>query len=393
MSSPVIVRAQTLVIPNPFQLNIAGPGLTASNVYTVTTSPATTITSITLGSVATSGSSGNWLCATASGATITYAAGIGCSTTTTQLTPGLYNGNIPFTTNTGLSGAMQVNLTVGSSGGTAGLTFSPNPVTFTLTGSQIVQQNVNIFFNGLLATITSVSASSTTGNWLSASNTGSPGVVTVTANAAGLSGGYSGTVFVTTTNGSFSFPVTMNASGGSTFGLAASPNPVTFNLASGSSAQQQNVNITFNGALVTSTSVQSSQTNSGQNWLNVFNSQTPGIMTVVANPQFFTGSSDTANVTVNTSAGQLTFQVTLNNTTGGSGFGLSATPNPVNLSASFSGATASQNVTVSYNGSPISANVISTSTSTGQNWLQAIASGSLGGIGVTAFNPFGLAGS
>src|SRR5439155_693968 len=118
-----------------------------------------------------------------SGATITYSAGpavTGCNTVTTGLTTGNYNGNISFSTDTGLSGTMTIILSVGTSGGTAGLTYSPNPVTFNLTSAQVVPQNVSIFFNGSLATIQNVSSSTTTANWLSVVNTGSLGVIQVT---------------------------------------------------------------------------------------------------------------------------------------------------------------------------------------------------------------------
>ena len=81
MSSADMARAQTLVVPNPFSLSIAGAGSTASNTFTVTTSPPTTISLMPIdpSKIATSGASGNWLCATASGAVITYSAGIGCN--------------------------------------------------------------------------------------------------------------------------------------------------------------------------------------------------------------------------------------------------------------------------------------------------------------------------
>jgi hypothetical protein len=92
-----------------------------------------------------------------------------------------------------------------------GLMASPNPLTITVpTGSSPTSQIVNITVNGTLATIASVSTSTTTGqNWLLAFIS-SPGVVTTTVNPAGLSGSFSGTVFVNTTVGPIAVSVNLN---------------------------------------------------------------------------------------------------------------------------------------------------------------------------------------
>src|SRR5260370_37376834 len=153
-----------------------------------------------------------------------------------------------------------------------------------------------------------------------------------------------------------------------------------------------NVNITSSGSLVTFTNLVSISTNSGQNWLSEFNSGTTGVVTVSANPAFFSGTSDTGTVTLSTSAGQLSFQVILTITSAGS-VGLVATPNPIPLNVSVAGSTATQNVNVTYNGSPTAVSNVSVFTSGGQNWLQAFQSGATGGITVNAITTSGLFGS
>src|SRR4030081_1202599 len=99
-----------------------------------------------------------------------------------------------------------------------GLIATPNPVTITVPfGSTTATQTVNITNNGSPIAITNVSTSGQ--SWLSAfiSNTG---VVTVTANPSGLSGSYTGPVFVNSAVGSVNVPVNLNVgTGGGTLGL------------------------------------------------------------------------------------------------------------------------------------------------------------------------------
>jgi hypothetical protein len=95
--------------------------------------------------------------------------------------------------------------------GQLGLFASPNPLNFNvLAGSNSSTQVVNITNNGSPVTINSLSTSTTTGQtWLQASFDPSTGVVTTTVNPAGLSGSFSGTVFVTTVVGQIAVAVNL----------------------------------------------------------------------------------------------------------------------------------------------------------------------------------------
>ena len=71
------------------------------------------------------------------------------------------------------------------------------------------------------------------------------------------------------------------------------------------------------------------------------------------------------------------------------GQGLIATPNPLTINVQFGSNAISQIVNITFNGSPITITGLSTSISTGQNWLQASISGSSGGV-ITTVNPASL---
>jgi uncharacterized protein (TIGR03437 family) len=382
--------------PNPTQINISGPGSTASSTVTVTSSSTITITSVAVDSIDTSDHT-NWLCATASGNVVTISIGAavtGCGASTNQLVAGRsYTGNIAVhdsgNTN-GSSGAIQVNLTVGGSGSTNGLVATPNPLNVSLAlNAATTSQNVNITFNGSAATITGVSYSTTTGqNWLSAFNSGFVGTVTVNVNPSAVTtaGLYTGTVTVFTTAGQLNFQVNFTAGGGSTIGLSSNPAQVFFSLPSGSGSSSQSIQITFNGQAVSVNSLFTS-TNTGQSWLQAANTGILGTVQVTAIPSLLTTTtSDSGSVLVSTPFGS--FSVPVNLTIGGSSSaGLAVNPSVLSLSVPFGSGSSSQNVSVTNNGIPVAIQSVSSSTAnTSQNWLLPSNPGITGSVTVTV-NP------
>ena len=332
----------------------------------------------------------NWLQPFISGATGQVTAQVNPSSPS-ALQAGSYSGTVFVTTAVG-SVQVSVTLNVGSTS-SSGLSASVNPVTFSLSlGSGISTQYVNINLNGQPITLTGISSSTTTGQtWLTASISGSTGQVAVTVNPASLNTGgtYQGSVFVSTTAGSASFGVTLNLGGGSTSGLIASPSSVNFNIPLiGSAVAPQNVTITLNGAAEPIQSV-TFTLNSGQNWLLVSNTGT-GILTVSTNASAFTTAGTyNATITASTAFGTLTIPVS---TVVGSGStsGLAASPNPLIVNVPIGSGISSQNLSVTYNGGNASITGVSSSTTTGQSWLQATAGGQLGTLLVTV-NPAAVA--
>ena len=71
------------------------------------------------------------------------------------------------------------------------------------------------------------------------------------------------------------------------------------------------------------------------------------------------------------------------------GQGLIANPNPLTINVPFGSSPISQLVNITFNGSPATITSAATSTTTGQNWLQASISGSTGGV-IATVNPVGL---
>ena len=359
--------------PNPLTFTVAtGTGSTSLPVnITYNGSPI----SSTVSNISTN-TGGNWLSAFSSGSTINV------TVNPSILTAGTYSGTVTVLTSVG-SLNFPVNIIVG--GSSSGLVATPNPLSINVPfGSSAVTQNVNITFNGAPAVITGVSASTTSGqNWIQASSGQNQGTVSVSANPSGLSGSYFGTVTVNTTVGTVTFNVNLTVGAGNSSGLVASPTSVTFNLALvGSGAPSQNVNITYNGAAAT---IQSIMTNVNGTWLLASNTA-PGVVTVGINGVSLTMGSYSGTVTVNTTAGSLTFQVNANVGQGGGSSGLAVTPSPLALNLPVGTGVTTQNVNVTFNGSPVMVNSVSTSTTNGQNWLQASTTSTTGAVAITV-NP------
>src|SRR5579862_2834723 len=93
-------QAQNLSFQNPLQLTMAGGAGTATASVTVSILQSGSLTGTPTTSLTVNSTNQPWLCASASGSnTLIVTVGTGCATYTTssQLAPGVYNGNVFFT--------------------------------------------------------------------------------------------------------------------------------------------------------------------------------------------------------------------------------------------------------------------------------------------------------
>ncbi|HTM47429.1 MAG TPA: hypothetical protein VL285_02030, partial [Bryobacteraceae bacterium] len=298
--------ANITVTPNPVNFTIQPGGSAPSqNVFlTVNGAPVNTPNPATV----TTSTGETWLQATVAAAPGTVVVSVSGS----LLSPGTYTGTVTLLTDQGTV-SFQVNLTVGS-GGVSGVVANPNSVAFNaVPGGQAGSQNVSVTVNGVPTTITNFSFTPASGgvSFLNTALNGS--VATLSVNNTNLSNGvYTGTETLFTPNGSVSVQVTLTIGGGAGgSNITANPNPVTFNIQPGGSAQAQSVSIQANGVSANVTNV-SATTTTGQPWLVPTVSFSPGVVTVSVNGAFLAAGSYSGTVTVNTIQGTGTFQVNLN---------------------------------------------------------------------------------
>lgn len=367
--------------PNPVTFSAAAVGATVAQQAVTLSYNGQTATPSSVS--ATTGTNQNWLQPYVSGSSVVVAINAGAVTTN-----GTYTGTVSVNTNFG-STSFPVTLNVGTTGSTSGLSFSPNPVTLysSTPGGSVSPQTVTVTYNGAPVNVSSVTYSTTTGqSWLTAQVFGSG--VQVGANTAVVGvGTYNGTVVAQTTYGSVSIPVNLGVGTNGTAGLVANPTQANFTIAVGSGTSPQTVTVTYNGQATTVSSVQLSYGGSG-NWLLVTPSASG--VTLAINGSNLLAGTYTATVTINTPSGSAIVPVNLTvGSGGGTTSGLSATPNPVSLSTpSVNGAVTAQTVAILFSGSPVTVTNVSTSTNTGQSWLQAALIGN-NQISVGA-NTFGL---
>ena len=354
------------VNPNPVTLFASSPGAAVTTQFPTILFNGTQVTPQSVTFTTTSG--GNWLTAFISGNSVAVGAfsnNLGIGTYSGTVTVGTIDGttSFPVTLNVGTNGG----------GGTAGLTVSQNPVTLftSVVGGSVSPQSVAVLFNGAQITPTSVFSSTTTGaSWLQASIVGNTVQVGANTSFVGV-GSYTGTVTVQTVYGPTSFTVNLNVgtNGTNNLGLVANPSTVNFTIPFGGGTSAQNVTVTFNGAAVNISSVTASTANT-QNWL-IVNPTSSGVMMSINGAALQQGTYN-ATVTVNTTSGSLNIPVNLAVGSGGSTNGLTATPNPVTLSTlQAGGAVSPQTVAITFNGAAVSISNVTTSTTTGQNWLSA----------------------
>ncbi len=371
------------VNPNPVSLFTLTQGGTVSPVFVTINYNGTPITPSSVSYTTSTGQS--WLQAFLSGSQVQVTAN------TSVVGIGTYTGTVTAQTVYGPI-SIPVNLGVGTNGGsTSGLAATPSSLTYNIAvvGSGAPSQNVAITYNGLAVTIQSVSTNTNGAQSFLVVTPTQSGLI-VGINGASLSAGtYTATITVNTSSGVLNIPVTLTvgSGGGSTNGLSASPNPVTLNTPTvGGAVSSQTVAINYNGSPASVQSVTTSTT-TGQSWL-VASTAGSNLVSVGANTSGLSAGNYTGTVYANTNLGTATFLVNL--TVGSSGTnGLVASPNPVALNVATAGGTVfPQTVTVTYNGTTASITSVSTTTSTGGNWLTASSLGTSVSVGA---NTSGLA--
>ncbi len=341
-------------------------------------------------SVATQ-SGGNWLSAAASGTT---PGSISVTVNISGLTSATYNGsvtiNAPGAVNNPIT--VPVTLTVASA---PSLTASPSTLSFNSAGGAIPpSQSITVSApSGGTIAFNITAATSTGGNWLSATPTSgtTPTTVQVNVSAAGLAPGtYNGTLTVT---GSGVGPATVAVSltvAAAAPTLAISPITMTFTAPVGATTPPQTVMVTTTNSVVATYNVTAS---SSGNWLSASptSGTTPGTVTVSVNPGSLAIGQYTGSVTIIAVGGTnnpQTVQVTLNITSPSS---IGTVPGSLSFFVPGDGSTpAPQSLTVFSTGSNVS--FTSSATSQGGNWLTATGSGTTPGNIMVTVNPAGLTG-
>jgi len=316
-----------------------------------------------------------WLAASASAsstpATITITA------TPTNLTPGIYTGQVLVVASSTQSALISVSLTVTTATSGSVLSASPSSLSLSSDGGYIAQALSTI--SAQTSTPFQVFTNTTNGGaWLSmASYSGTaPTTISVLANPAGLTAGvYSGTVsLVPTTGGTgLTIPITFTVStGGTGSGFSVSPSTLSFAYQTGTATPSgQSVYVSNSSGIVSYTATV------GASWLKLTsnNNGVPSAsvtgtsnsnLIVYVDPTGLTSGTYTASVTVAASTGaSQTISVTL--LVSGTAI---LTASPSSLLFTYlpdSGVPASQTTTISTTGSAV--NFTTSASSTG--WLQA----------------------
>jgi Viral BACON domain len=375
LGHPDTLSAQTLTFsPNPIAFPITGPGQVTNAVVTFTSSTIA-ITSIQIPAINSIPLSANWLNATVTGSNTMNVIIQNTSSLSNNTT---YNGTIHVQANgnSATDTIVPVALVIGNTGGGL-LVASPSSVSFVQSAPGAgLSQTITLSVNGSQVPAFSTNFAASLGGVVfvnTSVNTLSNGTVTLTVNnAATTAGTYTGNLTIYTQNyGAIGVPVTLTI-GGASSGLAANPNPVSFNVQTGGTAPSQNVNITANGAPVSISSVSATSTPTG--WLLPSNPFTTGVVNVGVNAALLTsGGTYTGTVTVNTTQGTLTFQVNL--TVGGIPT-LQVNPTTVNF-AYQAGTTVplAQTITVTSNGNPVSFTITPQIFTGNSQWLVVSPSG------------------
>jgi len=271
-------------------------------------------------SISSSTTSGTWL-STSQSAGVTPAT-ITVFVNSSGLALGTYTGTITFSAN-GVNQNVGVTLNVTTTGGGGGnITSNKTSVTFTgqAGGSNPASQTVNITStSGTAVAVSTTSSTSSGGNWLTITPSGTTTPVVLTVNAALgtlTAGTYNGTITVTPTGGSvLTIPVSFAVSANNT--VSASPTTLTFSYRAGDQPPAaQTVNVTGGGSsgglAFTATA------SSTGNWLSVTptSGTTPGSLSVSISPTGLNASATpyTGTITVagsGTATGSTTVNVSL----------------------------------------------------------------------------------
>ena len=257
------------------------------------------------------------------------------------------------------------------------LTFSPNPVAFSISGPGASAGPIAVTVNSPALSSISITGITTSDgtSWLctvvSSSNTlnvfvgTGGGCSNVSTTQLAPNGSYTAQVTVQGNAGQFTgtFGVTLQVGGAG--GLAANPSSVSFteNIPGQPSPASQTISATLNGSPIAITGANFTPNAGVPSFINAsFNGGTVTLTvnTTVTTPGIYQGTE-----TLVTSAGSINIPVTL--TFGSGGSGLTATPNVVNFNVQTGGTTASQNVAITLNGAAVPIN--SVAASSGATWL------------------------
>jgi len=267
-----------------------------------------------------------------------------------SLAAGTYNGSIVITGGGG-SAIVQVTFSIGGGGGGGtggGLTATPGSLTMSapLGSTSAVTQYISL--TGYLP-FSAYSTTSTGQNWLSvtpASGT-APATLYVQANPAFVStGSYSGSIVVSTAQGSLMIPVTFNVGTSGVGAIQVSPSALSFSGQTGAAPAAQYISVSSSTGYSTYFSATATAT-SGGSWLSVTpsSSVTPVQLTVAVNPSGLAGGTYYGTITILGSDGysQQSVQVTLTLTSAN----LTVTPASLAFTAATGGTAAAQTLSVS----------------------------------------------
>ena len=384
----------------PVNLTVSGSSSSPSSTLTVPTTPLTF--NYTIGGTApaaqavnVSGPSGTsfttstggaaWLTATSSGTT---PSSVSISINTTGLTAATYTGAVTVTA-PGVSGSpatIPVTLIVASTSTSNGtLTASPSSLNFSYSIGNQAPATQSITVGGTSGN--SFTATASGGSWLSVSPALglTPGFVSVSVNASGLTAAtYNGTVIIAA-SGATSQVVNVSLVVSSAPSISLSPSSLSFTYQTGGSAPAaQSVSIAGNSGLAFTA------TASGGSWLSV--TPTSGAtgssssVTVSVSPSSLAAGTYSGTVTI-AAAGAASQAVNVTLVVSTSSQTITATPSSLNFTASV-GAAAPPSQTVNVTGGGSSSMSVTTS---GGSWLSASLSASTTQAVVTvSVNPANL---
>lgn len=343
----------------------------------------------------TTNSGGNWLSVSSTSGTLP-AQYFYIDATASGLAAGVYTGAVTFT-NTSTSQTAVVSVTLQVTGSTS-LYTSPSDLVFNyIAGATSINQFQN--FNLLASDGSAIQASAAVTNptatpWLTVSNgtgtTGPSDVYAVTVNASNLQNGlYTGSITVTaagTANSPLVVPVVLNVTGSSVTGgsgaLTLGSSALTFTPAVNGSSQTQQLSVSANTA--TNFTATATPQNGNNTWLSISpsgNSTTNTTLTVTANPAGLQAGTYTGVITLTSSSGTQTVNVTM--VVGGS----SGNTGGGNLSVAVNGGSITTTPTLTFNANSVGASVnsqfisvTSASGSAGVNFTEAVTGSNCGWV-------------
>jgi uncharacterized protein (TIGR03437 family) len=210
------------VTPNPVSLQTPVGGATVQQAVSVTSITGGTLTASVSGTGLSQSISSNFINANVPTSAITVFGN------PAGLSAGTYTGTLTVTVGN-VSQSVQVNFTVGSGGGSGGLTLGTSSLMFQqAVGGAATTQQLTVSANAATAFTAGASTNNGNSTWLSVSPAGTSvtnTTLTVTANPAGLvAGTYSGQITLVTSTGTQNVPVTMIVGGGGTGNITVTAN-------------------------------------------------------------------------------------------------------------------------------------------------------------------------